>query len=213
VRLLIFGATGTIGSRITREALRRGHTVTGALRDPSRLVERGIATERGDVTDSSTVARLAPGHDVVVSAVGGVSDGNPGVVVAAARSLLEGVRSVGGVRLVVVGGAGSLEVEPGLQLVDSPRFPDAWKPGSLAQREALEIYRSEGDEVDWTYVSPADVIEPGERTGSYACGLDQLVVDEAGRSKISCEDYAVAFVDELEAPRHRQQRFCVAYRP
>jgi putative NADH-flavin reductase len=211
MRLLIFGSTGSLGSRITREALRRGHAVTAVVRDPSKQVEPGIEVEVGDVTDPTSVARLAPGHDVVISAVGGVRAGDPGLVVRAARALLVGMRRTDGARLAVVGGAGSLEVAPGRQLVDSPDFPEAWKLGSLAQRDALAVYRSEGGQVDWTYLSPADVIEPGERTGRYETGLDQLVVDESGVSRISIEDYAVAFVDELESPKHRRQRFTVGY--
>jgi putative NADH-flavin reductase len=211
VRLLIFGSTGSLGSRITREALRRGHAVTAVVRDPSRQVEPGVEVEIGDVTDPNSVARLAPGHDVVISAVGGVAAGDPELVVRAARALVEGVPGADGARLAVVGGAGSLEVEPGVQLVDSPDFPEAWKAGSLAQRDALEIYRAQAGELDWTYLSPADVIEPGERTGRYVTGLDQLVVDDSGASRISIEDYAVAFIDELESPKHRRRRFTVAY--
>ena len=112
-------------------------------------------------------------------------------------------------RLVVVGGAGSLEVAPGVQLVDTPEFPAAWKGIALAHRDALAVYR--GAALDWTYISPAALIGPGERTGQYRTGTDQLLTDKEGESRISVEDFAVAFVDEIENQRFARQRMTVAY--
>ncbi|HLZ57791.1 MAG TPA: NAD(P)H-binding protein, partial [Ktedonosporobacter sp.] len=110
---------------------------------------------------------------------------------------------------IVVGGAGSLEVAPGLHLVDTPDFPAAWKPTALAHRDALEVYRKAN--LDWTYVSPAALIAPGERTGTYRTGTDKLLTDEKGESRISAEDYAIAILDEVEHPHFIRRRFTVAY--
>jgi hypothetical protein len=131
------------------------------------------------------------------------------LVLDAARSLIDGLARARVGRLVVVGGAGSLEVAPGVQLVDTPEFPAAWKEGSLAQREALAVYRAAA--LDWTYISPAALISPGKRTGQYRTGTDRLVTDEKGESLISIEDYAVAFVDEIENGRFVRRRMTVAY--
>ena len=129
---------------------------------------------------------------------------------AANRALAEGIRASGVKRLVVVGGAGSLEVAPGQDLVDQPDFPDLYKAESLAQRDALDFYRTVSD-IDWTYISPAALIEPGERTGTFRLGGDQLLADADGNSRITAEDYAIAFVDELEGDAHPQARITVAY--
>ncbi len=206
--IALFGARGTIGSRIAAEARRRGHTVTAVVRDRSGLPS-GLAGVRGDALDPTSVARAAAGQDAVISAIGPGSSHPPTMLVEAARSLVEGLRRGGVSRLVVVGGAGSLEVKPGLQLVDTPGFPAAWRPTALAHRDALNVYRHA--DLDWTCISPAALIAPGERTGHYRVGFDQLLVDDRGESQISAEDFAVAVVDEIEHPRHVRQRITVAY--
>jgi len=210
MNLILFGASGTIGQRILAEALRRGHAVTAVSRDPSRITQNDLQLKivRGDVLDPENIAALACGHDAMISAVG-PGKGNPQEVVAAARSLTQAMRKLPGVRLIVVGGAGSLRGPSGTQLVDLPDFPAAWKPAALAHREALDVYQH--SDVDWTYLSPAAVIEPGERTGKYRTGTDHLLVDEKGDSRISTEDYAVALLDELEKPKFKGRRFTVAY--
>jgi putative NADH-flavin reductase len=129
---------------------------------------------------------------------------------AGAKALIEGLRQSGVRRLVVVGGAGSLEVMPGVQLVDTLDFPAAWKPVALAHRDALAVYRL-AEDLDWTYVSPAALIEPGRRTGLYRTGTDQLLVDDKGVSRISVEDFAAAMLDEIKKPRFLRRRFTVAY--
>jgi putative NADH-flavin reductase len=208
--LILFGASGTIGQRILNEALDRGHSVTAVARDPSRITQSSpqLKIVRGDVLDPENVAALASGHEAIISAVG-PGKGDPHEVVAAARSLTEAMQKLPGVRLIVVGGAGSLRGPSGTQLVDAPDFPPAWKPAALAHREALDIF--EHSDSDWTYLSPAAVIEPGERTGKYRTGTDHLLVDEKGDSRISTEDYAVALLDELEKPKFKGRRFTVAY--
>jgi uncharacterized protein len=209
MKILIIGATGNIGSRILREAVSRGHEVTAVVRREGALQsEPRVEVERADARDAGEVARLADGHDAVVVAVSARREGDapiPEVV----RAAVEGVRSAGVARLFVVGGAGSLEVAPGVQLVDTPEFPEAYKAESLQQREALDVVRASG--VNWTYLSPAVVITPGERTGRYRVGGDEVLTDAEGNSLISMEDYAVAVLDELEDPNHERRRFTVAY--
>jgi uncharacterized protein len=202
MKIALFGARGTIGQRIAAEAKARGHPVTSLGRET-------------DVTDAASVARAVAGHDAVVSAVGpglGPDSRPPGMLSAAARALLAGAKTAAVRRLVVVGGAGSLEVAPGKQLVDQPGFPEAWKAVAVAHRDALEVYRASRDPaVEWVYVSPAALIQPGERTGKYRIGGDGLLVDARGESRISAEDYAVAIVDELEQRAHSRARISVAY--
>ena len=215
MRIALFGAGGTIGRRVLEEALGRGHEVTAVMRDPKRLpapVGR-VALVQGDVLDATSVAAAVRGHDAVISAVGPAhtADARPQMLVDAARALITGLPQAGVRRLFVVGGAGSLEVRPGLQLVDTPEFPAAWRPVALAHRDALALYRAAPPGLDWTYFSPAALIEPGKRTGTYRIGGEQLLTDRLGKSRISVEDFAVALLDELERPAHVRQRITIAY--
>lgn len=216
MKLALFGANGMAGSRIASEALMRGHDVTAIVRDASRntMSHERLTVVVGNVLDPANVAEIVKGHDAVISAAGpGASTANdPKLaqdVIKAAHSLIEGLSSAGVKRLVVVGGAGSLEVAPGVQLVDTPDLPEKYRPASLAHREALGIY--EQADLDWTFISPAAVFEPGERTGKFRLGTDQLLVDEQGDSKISAEDYAIALLDEIERPQFIRRRMTVAY--
>ncbi len=212
MKIALFGATGTIGQRILREALSRGHAVTAITRDPSRVAERNpnLTVVAGDILDPRSVAEAVAGHDAVVSSYA-PPQGSEQTIVDATRSLVAGLEQAGVKRLVMVGGAGSLEIAPGIQLVDTPHLPDAWKPIALAHRDALDALRAEGGGLEWTSFSPAAFIEPGERTGTFRLGGDELVSDAAGQSRISAEDYAVALVDELEKPQHVGRRFTAAY--
>jgi len=124
--------------------------------------------------------------------------------------VINGLKKAGVKRLLVVGGAGSLEVKPGLQLVDRPEFPSEYKQGSLAVREALNILRKETS-LEWTFLSPSAVLEPGRRTGTFRLGMDQLLTDAKGESRISVEDLAIALIDELENLKHIRRRFTVGY--
>lgn len=196
MKIVLFGATGMVGSRIARELKQRGHEVTTATRSTG-----------ADVTDPAAVASVAAGADVLISAVS--ARGVDYTLADVARSLIEGARRADVRRLVVVGGAGSLEVAPGVRLVDTPEFKEEWKPEALQHAEALEVYRGIGD-LDWTFVSPAAYIHPGDRTGSYRLGGDQLLVDENGKSEISAEDYAIAIADLLEQNGHARERVSVA---
>jgi putative NADH-flavin reductase len=213
MKIALIGATGFIGSALLQEALDRGHQVTGIQRHPENLPQHpNLVAQRGDVRNETETAELVEGHDAVISAY------SPGRDVAdiyqqhiaGYRAIIDGVKKAGVKRLLVVGGAGSLEVAPGVQLVDTPEFPEEWKPGSLSTREVLYLLRDE-PELEWSYLSPSGTIAPGERTGKFRLGTDQLLTDANGESRISLEDYAVAMLDELENPKHIRQRFTVGY--
>ena len=216
MRIVLYGATGMIGSRILKELLSRGHVVTAVARDPSKVpAQNNLTVEKGDMLDADGIAKVAKGADVVVSSYGppsGPQGPDPAKVnqlVEATRTLIAGVRRAGAPRIIMVGGAGSLEVSPGLQIVDAPTFPDAYKPVALAHRDAMHVLRE--CDLNWTYFSPAMMIQPGERTGKFRLGKDSLVSDDKGNSSISAEDYAVALVDEIEQGRHTKQRFTIGY--
>jgi putative NADH-flavin reductase len=216
VKLVLFGATGNIGQRIAAEALRRGHEVVGVVRDAAtvRSPDARVNLVQGDATDAASVARVSQGADAIVSAISPRPNarGLPAPsLAAAARGLLAGARKAKVNRLLVVGGAGSLEVAPGKRLMDAPGFPDAYKAEAKEGADSLDVYRAEGKGLDWTFLSPAAEIQPGERTGRYRTTNDQFLTDAKGKSSISYEDYAVALLDELEHPRHAGQRFGVAY--
>jgi prolipoprotein diacylglyceryl transferase len=212
MKIVVFGAGGRVGSRTVAEALARGHEVTAVVRDPAAHEPQpdGVSLVAGDATDPASVGEVAPGHDLAISTVGTGFGKAPETLPAAARGLLEGLSRAGVARLIVLGGAGSLEVAPGVRVLDTPDFREEWKPDALAQAEALDIYRSATTDVDWTYVSPAAVLEPGERTGEYRTGEDRLLVDDEGNSTISMEDFAVALLDEAESADHVRRRFTVA---
>jgi uncharacterized protein len=214
VKIVVFGASGAIGRAVTTELLARGHTVTAATRSGAPVQGLVVQSLTGDARDPGSVARLATGQDAVASATGprrGHDDDPKDSLLGSARGLATGLRRAGVRRLVVVGGAGGLEVAPGRRLVDRPDFSSADKPTALAHARALdEVYRDIQD-LDWTYISPARVIGPGERTGEFRVGGDELLVDDAGRSRISIPDFAIAFADELELGEAFRRRITVAY--
>ena len=212
MKIALFGATGMIGQRILREALQRGHDVTAIARDQSGVTAQNstLRTITGDILDPQSVAQVVTGHDVVITAYGPGS-GDPQTLVTAARALIIGLKQAGVKKLVIVGGAGTLEVAPGVQLLDTGKLPKEWMPLVLAHRDAFNVYKAEAGDLDYSYFSPAALIEPGERTGKFRLGGDQLLTDEQGNSRISAEDYAVALVDEAENPQHIHQRFTIAY--
>jgi uncharacterized protein len=197
MKIVVFGPTGMIGTRIAEELKRRGHEVIGASR------ASGV-----DITDVDAVADAAAGADAVVSAVS--ARGVDYTLTDVDRSLTDGLRRAGVRRVVIVGGAGSLLAAPGVRLLDTPEFPEASKPEAIQAADALEFYGGVND-LDWTYVSPAAVTEPGERTGRYRIDSDQLLVDEQGHSEISAEDYAIAVADLVETAEHLRERVGVAW--
>lgn len=210
MKIALFGAAGVLGQRILEEALNRKHEVTAVVRDPKRfdLKRPHLKVVKGDALDPAAVAAAASGHDVIINVIG-PGAGDPKMLVDAAKSLIAGAKQAGVRRLIVSGGAGSLEVAPGLQLVDAPDFPEAWKGVALAHRDALEVYKKA--DLDWTYVSPAAFIAPGERTGKFRLGIDQLLTDSKGESRISAEDFAIALLDEVERPKSLRKRMTAAY--
>ena len=216
MKLVVFGATGNVGQRVVAESLRRGHDVVGVVRDPAAVTspDPRLSLVPGDATDAESIARLARGADAVVSAISPRPNARGLAVpslVANARALIAGLRRADARRVLFVGGAGSLEVAPGKQLLDQPGFPDAYRAEALEGRDALAVWRGEAKGLDWTYLSPAAEIAPGERTGRYRTTGDTFLADENGQSFITFEDYAVAVLDELETPRHIGKRFGVAY--
>ena len=213
MNIALIGATGFVGSAVLDELLQRGHRVTVLARNPGKLAAReGLTVVPGDAQNAAEVAQAAAGHDAVVSAY------NPGWTVpdlhdqflAGTRAIIDGTKQASVRRLLVVGGAGSLFVAPGVQLVDTPGFPAEWKQGALAAREALNWVRTENT-LDWTFLSPPILLAPGERTGKYRLGTEAPLMNGDQPGGISVTDLAVAIVDELETPRHVQQRFTVAH--
>lgn len=196
--VLLLGASGRIGRRVATELLDRGHTVTGVSRSGTveGVEDDGFTAISGDATDADQVARLAAGHDAVGSTLGPGDDESPAVLVEMMRAVIEGLRRASVDRLIWTGGAGGLEVAPGTKLVETEEFPEEWEDLARAAIDAFEVLR-EAEDLEWTYLAPAAVIEPGERTGDYRTAVGELVADE-GESYISMEDFAVAFADELE---------------
>ena len=209
MKVVLFGASGMIGSRVLKELVSRGHQVTAVARNTAKVeAGKGVTVVAGDVNDAASVAAAARGADAAVCAIAPPHD-NPESIVDTVGVLLKGLAQAGVKRLIVVGGAGSLEVAPGLQLVDAPDFPAAWLGIAQAHRDMLPVLKA--SDFDWSYFSPAGMIQPGERTGKFRLGGTQLVTTEKGESKISAEDYAAALVDELEAGKHLRQQFTAAY--
>ena len=209
MNVALYGATGNAGARILKELLARGHLVTAIVRDPAKLQPQpGLSVRRGDLSDVAQIAESLRGTEAVISAYGpGLN--SPGELVGATERLVNGLQQAGVRRLLMVGGAGSLEVAPGVQLIDSGYLPDEWKPIARAHRDALEILKA--SDLDWTSLCPAGYFEPGQRTGVFRLGKDNLIANEKGESRISMEDYAIAMVDELEKHAHPRQRFSVGY--
>ena len=213
MKVVIIGASGKIGAPILNEALVRGHKVTAIVRHPEKITVRNplLNVVKADILKDK-VDEIVKGHDAVISAYNpGWSD--PDIYndqIKGYKAIISGVKRSGIKRLLVVGGAGTLEVAPGVQLLDTANFPENIKGGVLATRETLNMLREE-KELEWTFLSPPASIDPGERTGHYRVGKDQLLKNKEGESKISTQDYAVAMLDELENPKHIRARFTVAY--
>jgi uncharacterized protein len=213
VRIALIGATGFVGSAILKEALDRGHEVTAIVRHPDKLTPHAkLHPKKGDVYNEDDVARLVTGHDAVISAFNpGWS--NPDIYnqqVTGTQAIINGVKKAAMKRLLFVGGAGSLEVKPGVQSVDLPDFPTEYKQGALATREALSMLRKETT-LEWSFLSPSADLSPDQRTGQFRLGTDQLLMNAQGESRISVEDYAMAMIDEVEKPTHIRRRFTVGY--
>jgi len=212
MRILVFGAAGNVGRRIVAEAMHRGHQVTSVLRNPDSAPGflAGSTLQSGNAANAGDVARLSEGQDLVISATRPAA-GAERDHAKTAEALLEGLRQ-SGVRLLLVGGAGSLLAPDTRQeIVDDQRYvQSAWRDIALACCDQYAVCRAETI-ADWSYLSPPAQLQPGERTGRYRTGGDILLLDADGHSTISMEDLAVALLDEAEVPRHRRARFTVAY--
>jgi uncharacterized protein len=213
MRIAVVAASGRIGSRIVNEALDRGHEVTAIVRHPEKVTTQNprLTVVQGDALDVNSLVNPIRGHEVVVSAYspGFAPTDDQSLFSTAAHSLIEAVKQSDVPRLIVVGGASSLEVSPGVRLLDTPNLPDFVRPHATAGAKVLDILRE--SDIDWTYFSPAINIEPGMRTGKYRIGKDNPIFDAQGKSDISMEDYSAALLDEVEVPQFSRQRFTVGY--
>ena len=213
MKIALFGATGHIGQGILDEALARGYDVVAVVRDPARLSQKNARLDvvTGDVAKPETWTGAVRGADAVVASLSARRDQDFDTVPGNARVLLDNLPKAGVLRLFWVGGAGTLEVAPGKRVIDDPHFPAMWKPEAEAQGKALDVFRASAGKPEWTYISPAALIEPGERTGKYRVGGEQLLVDAQGNSRISIADYAVALLDRVEKQDAVNKRITVAY--
>jgi uncharacterized protein len=203
MKIAVTGASGRAGSQITAELARRGHVVTAIARNPEKIARLDNVTARkGDVFDEADMAQLWSGHDAAVSSVHFLAS-DPEKLIAAAKAS-------GVARYLVVGGAGSLEVAPGVRLVTTAGFPAQYKAEAEKGAAFLDRLRQER-ELNWTFLSPSALFIEGERTGKFRLGTDQLLTAADGKSWISFADYAVALADEIERPAHIRKRFTVGY--
>jgi len=203
MKIAVIGASGNAGSRITAELARRGHSVTAIARNPDKIAQQAnVRPTKGDLMDQAALTGLLAGHDAAISSVHFLAS-DPLKLIGAARDSKVG-------RYLVVGGAGSLEVAPGVRLVTTPGFPVAYKAEAEKGAAFLDLLRAE-KELNWTFLSPSALFTAGERTGKFRLGTDQLLTAADGKSWISFEDFAVALADEIERPAHIRQRFTVGY--
>ena len=202
MKVALIAASGNAGSRILTELLNRGHEVVALASDASKIsVATGVTARSVDANNVAALSDAIRGCDAVISARKFKETNNQG--------LIDAVRAAGIKRYLVVGGAGSLETAPGVKEMDSPRFPPHVLPE--AQAGAAFLAQLKQCDLDWTFLSPSRFFQPGERTGKFRLGTEQLLVDADGKSAISMEDYAIALIDELEQGRHIKQRFTVGY--
>lgn len=212
MNITLIGASGFIGSAILNEALARGHKVTALVTRPEKIAPRdGLAVHASDVNDVGSLTAQLKGADAVVSAFSGHAQQDVlGYYVKGSQAIVSAVKEARAARLLVIGGAGSMEVAPGVQLIDTPDFPPQYKATAEGARQVLQLLRKEAS-LNWTVISPSAVIAPGQRTGVFRSSLNQLLVAADGKSSISVEDFAAAVVNELESPAHERTRFTVGY--
>ena len=212
MKIAIVGAAGWVGNEVLQEAKRRGHQLIALVRDPDKVTETDIEVRKFDISDAnSSLAEAVAGAEVIVSSVSGRHDGDQTIFVKAAQRYLAELSDTDAVRLVWVGGAGSLEVAPGVELVSSVDFPEDYKAEALGMGKALEVFQRSNSGLNWTFISPAALLFPGEKQAPYRVGKDQLLTDAQGESKISVADYAVALMDVVESNLYPKQRIGVAY--
>lgn len=203
MKVALIGATGRGGSSILQELAARGHDVTAIARNIDGITaQAGVTAKKGDVADGEGLTALLRGHDAAITAIQFLPTDM--------AKLLDSFKASGTPRLLVMGGAASLETADGSKLIDSPHFPPEYAPEANAAIAFLKVLKQEPD-LDWTFLSPAALIEQGERTGTFRIGGDKLLTDAEGNSRITFQDYAIAIVDELEKNEHSRKRFSVAY--
>lgn len=213
--VVLIGASGFVGSTLLNELVNRGHKVTAVVRNPDKVTVKSPDLEvvQGDASDIRMIARVSKGKDAVISAYNpGWS--NPDIYTETLNvypKIVEGVKEAGVNRLLIVGGAGTLFVAPGIRVVDSGAIPAEIMGGVKSLGEFYLNTLTREKEIDWVFFSPAGSLVPGERTGRYRLGKDDLITDAEGKSTISVQDYAKAMVDELEYPQHHQERFTIGY--
>ncbi len=213
--IVLIGASGFIGSAILNEALNRGIQVTAVVREPEKIKisNANLHIKKADVSDAGSVTEIAKGADAVISAYN-PGWANPNIYDETHKTypaILQGVKAAGVKRLLMVGGAGTLFVAPGVRVVDTGVIPESIMGGVKSLGEFYLDTLTAENEIDWAFFSPAGSIEPGERTGEYRLGKDELIVNDKGESKISVQDYAKAMIDELETPAHHYERFTIGY--
>ncbi len=204
MKIALIGATGNMGQRLTAEALGRGHEVVAIARNEERLrALKGVTPVAVDMADRALLADAVRGADAAILSVK-FQDND-------IRPVFDAVRGAGVERIAVVGGAASLKNVDGVRLLDTPGFPDFIKPEATPAAAALDWMKAEANDLDWVFVSPSMMLGPGERTGVFRLGKDDLLVAADGSSSISYEDLAVAILDEMETPKHHRERFTVGY--
>ncbi|MBA2680820.1 MAG: NAD(P)-dependent oxidoreductase [Ktedonobacteraceae bacterium] len=206
----VLGASGTIGQRIVFEALERGHEVKALVRNPENvsLTNSRLSVALVDIFNPESIFQAIVDADVVVNATGPAGSDPQSFFTNSTNAVIHALEKSEGKRLLVVGGAGTLEVAPGVKLVETAEFPEELRSLARAQGNTLTQYRSSN--INWTFFSPAAIIVPGKRTAKYRLGKDQLVANDQGESYISAEDYAVVLLDEIEHPQFLNQRFTAA---
>jgi len=207
MNVVLFGATGNAGSRILQELISSGHQVTAVARNISKLPPN-VKAKQDDLSNVDTIASIIHGADAVISAYAPPQD-NTDALLGVTEREIAAAKKAGNVRLIVVGGAASLEVAPGVTLLASGHLPAQWVSIATSHEKALRMFQA--SDINWTYFSPAAFFEPGQRTGKFRLGTNTLIADSKGDSRISLEDYAIALVDELEKPTHQRARFTIGY--
>jgi uncharacterized protein len=213
LRLAVIGATGWLGGLFVREALARGHSVTAVVREPAgaaRLPE-GVASALASIHDTPSLAAAIGGHDAVLSAYRTPKE-TPELMLPGARALLDAARQRSVARVVWIGGTGALRLPGGVgDIVDVPGFPEEWKPITLAHRDTRDLFRAEAGDLEWTYVSPPQTIEDGERTGAYRVSVDEMLLGVEGPGRISSQDFVVGLLDLIERREHIGEHVTFAY--
>lgn len=207
MKIVLCGATGNSGQRILKELTDRGHDVTAVARNISKLPST-VKSAKDDLSNADTIASVIADADVVVSAYAPPHD-NTDALIGVTERQVAAVKKAGVPRLIVVGGAGLLEVAPGVTLIASGYLPEAYLPIAKSHEKALSVLK--GSDVNWTYFSPAGYFEPGQRTGKYRLGTTNLIANEKGDSRISFEDYALALAEEIEKPAHERGQLSIGY--